>query len=279
MRYLQHRWEELVRKAKGGDKSALESIVHGIQDRIYGLAIRMLWHPEDAEDATQEILVKIVTRLGSFRSESAFTTWCYRIACNHLLTTRKRRAERVEMSFERFEEDVVAGISYAEKVSPVEPEQDLLAKEVMIACVQGVLLCLDRDQRVVFILGVVYEIDGNQGGSILGISPEAYRKRLSRAKTLLRGFLMKTCGLFNESNPCRCRRQIPYALKTRFLNPKKLVFATHPTRNDQPGPLFDCLRDMDEVNRLTALFRQPKYRAPNAFMERLKGLIAPEGYE
>lgn len=276
---MENRLEELVEEAKGGDRDALEGIIHGIQDQIYGLAIRMLWHPEDAEDATQEILVKIVTRLGSFRGESAFTTWCYRIACNHLLTTRKRRAERFEMSFERFEKDVVTGLTYAESSLPVEPEQDLLAKEVMVACIQGVLLCLDRRQRVAFILGVVYEMDGNRGAHVLGITPEAYRKRLSRAKTLLRGFLTKRCGLVNESNPCRCRRQIPYALKTRLLNPQKLLFATHPAGDERPGPLFECLRDMDEVQRLTTLFRQPEYNAPNTFVERLKGLMTAEWLE
>ncbi len=274
---MESRLEELVEEAKGGNRDALQEVIQGVQDRIYNLAVRMLWHPEDAEDATQEILVKIVTRLGSFRGESAFTTWCHRIACNHLLTTRKRRAERAELSLELFEEDVASGLAYAERVSPVQPEQDLLAKEVMIACIQGVLLCLDRRQRVAFILGVVYELDGNRGGYVLGITPEAYRKRLSRAKTLVRGFLLRTCGLVNEANPCRCERQIPYAMKSRLVNPQRLLFATHSADSERDGQVPACLRDMDEVQRLTTLFRQPEYRAPNTFVERLKGLMAAEG--
>ena len=85
--------ENLVQQAKEGSREALESVVLGIQDRIYGLALRMLGYPADAEDAAQEILIKVVTRLDSFRQESAFSTWVYRIAANHLLTTRKRLAE------------------------------------------------------------------------------------------------------------------------------------------------------------------------------------------
>ncbi len=85
--------EALVQAARAGDRDALDALVSQIQTRLYNLAVRMLWHPADAEDATQEILIKIVTHLADFRGESQFGTWCWRIATNHLLTTRKRRAE------------------------------------------------------------------------------------------------------------------------------------------------------------------------------------------
>ena len=77
--------EQDVRLAKNGDKEALDAIICGIKDNIYGLAMRMLRHPEDAEDQTQEILIKVITHLSDFREESAFSTWVYQIACNHLL--------------------------------------------------------------------------------------------------------------------------------------------------------------------------------------------------
>ncbi len=66
----------------------------------------MLYHPFDAEDASQEILLKIITHLGTFRGESAFSTWMYRVAANHLLTIRKRRAENEAMSFEEYQESL-----------------------------------------------------------------------------------------------------------------------------------------------------------------------------
>jgi hypothetical protein len=53
--------ETLVKQARDGDKTALEAVVRTIQDQVYGLAMWMLWHPADAEDATQEILIKIAT--------------------------------------------------------------------------------------------------------------------------------------------------------------------------------------------------------------------------
>jgi len=65
------------------------------KERVFGLAVRMLGHPVDAEEATQEILIKIITHLSAFRQESTFTSWIYRIAANYLLVTRKRRAELI----------------------------------------------------------------------------------------------------------------------------------------------------------------------------------------
>jgi len=66
--------------ARDGDTRALERVVAAIQDDIYRLALRMVWHPEDAKDAAQEALVRIVTRIASFRGDAAFRTWAYRVA-------------------------------------------------------------------------------------------------------------------------------------------------------------------------------------------------------
>ena len=68
----------------------LENVVKEIQDYIYKLAVRMLWHPEDAKNATQEILIRMVTHLGSFENKSQFKTWVYRIASNSLINYKKK---------------------------------------------------------------------------------------------------------------------------------------------------------------------------------------------
>src|SRR2546425_11397490 len=94
--------EDLVLRAQDGDRGSLETIVIWIQDKVYGLALRMLWHPEDARDAAQEILIRIVTRLGSFRGESAFLTWVYQVAVNHLLSVRASRLEEQRLTFDLF---------------------------------------------------------------------------------------------------------------------------------------------------------------------------------
>jgi len=142
--------ESLVEKAKMGNKDVLEEIVRRIQDKIYGIAIRMLFIPADAEDATQEILVKIITHLGTFKGESRFDTWVYRIASNHLLTARKYRAERWELTFEKTEQMIEEACHDNEAY--IEVEQNFIIEETRLACVHFMLLCLKREHRLAVIL-------------------------------------------------------------------------------------------------------------------------------
>ena len=176
--------DSLVERATQGDRDALESLVATIQDRVYRLALRMLYHPADAEDAAQEILIKIVTHLGTFRGESGFATWALRIAANHLLTTRKHRAERKEISFAYCESQITDPSAETDlpALSVNGVEQEVLVQEVRLHCLQGLLLCLERSYRLAFILGDLFALSGEEAAEVLEITPEAFRKRLSRSR-------------------------------------------------------------------------------------------------
>ena len=89
----------LVERVRSGDREALERLVQRHQAWIYNIAVRMVFQPQDAEEVTQEVLVKVITRLGSFRGESRFRTWLYRIVANHVLNMRRRDAEAVAPTF------------------------------------------------------------------------------------------------------------------------------------------------------------------------------------
>src|ERR1700758_1155563 len=89
----------LVARARSGDREALEDLVQRHQGWIYNIAIRMLYHPQDAEDATQEILIKAVTRLSSFEGRSSFRTWLYRLVVNHVLNMKRGRIEQEILGF------------------------------------------------------------------------------------------------------------------------------------------------------------------------------------
>src|SRR5688572_30443945 len=91
--------QALVARAQAGDRSALEALVGRHQTWIYNIAVRMLGHPQDAEDATQEILIKALTRLSSFEGRSRFRTWVYRIAVNHVLNMKRGRLEPESLTF------------------------------------------------------------------------------------------------------------------------------------------------------------------------------------
>ena len=79
-----------IREAIEGSLPAVDALISTVQPGVYKLAVHMLGHRDDAPDATQEILLKVVTHLSGFRAESAFSTWVWRVANNCLMTARSR---------------------------------------------------------------------------------------------------------------------------------------------------------------------------------------------
>src|SRR5690242_9924174 len=146
--------QNLVARARAGDRKALEDLLQHHQGWIYNIALRMLYHPQDAEDATQEILVKVLTRLSSFQGRSAFRTWLYRIVVNHLLNMKRSRVEDSALSFRTYGEqlDRTPDLDLPDPKA-TSPDMNLLVTEAMLACTPGMLLCLDREQRLAYIFG------------------------------------------------------------------------------------------------------------------------------
>src|SRR5262249_23930001 len=124
---------EIVKRSQRGESAALDELITAVQPKIYGLALRMLWNPEDAKDATQEILLRVVRHLAAFRGDSGFLTWAYRVAANHRLTWRKSRVEALGFTFESFGKDLEEGL---EDKSP-RPEDILLFQEIRVGCRVG----------------------------------------------------------------------------------------------------------------------------------------------
>src|SRR5262249_60424451 len=93
---------ELVKLAQGGDRAALEELVLRHQAWVYNIAVRMVFEPHDAEEVTQEVFVKVITRLSTFRGDSSVRTWLYRIAASHVLNMRRRAAEDRATTFADF---------------------------------------------------------------------------------------------------------------------------------------------------------------------------------
>jgi RNA polymerase sigma factor (sigma-70 family) len=89
----------------------LSALVREIQNPMYRLALRFLGDPDDAQDACQEILIRIVTRLGSFEGRSRFTTWAYTVAVRSLLRTHKRLVESSAQGAGQFAAFLDAGLA------------------------------------------------------------------------------------------------------------------------------------------------------------------------
>lgn len=202
--------EDVARRAINGDRDALNSLVRQLQGDIYGLALRMLWNREDAEDATQEILVRVVTRLSQFDFRSRLKTWVYRIAVNYILDVKKNPVERMHLSFDRFAEDLGDGLSAD---GPLDAERSLLVEEVKIGCTLGMLQCLDRPHRLAYVLGEILDMPGPEAAEALEISADVFRKHLQHARTAIVSFTRSYCGLVSDTAACACNRRVPAALR------------------------------------------------------------------
>jgi RNA polymerase sigma factor (sigma-70 family) len=265
-----------ARAAAAGDRSAAEELLCALQDDVYRLALRMLGHPQDAEDAAQEILLVILTHLGSFREESSFRTWCWRIASHHLLL-RARRGRLERVTFESIAE-LLQREGEGDEVEPPEAEKRLLALEVRLRCTEAMLLALDRDLRIAFVLGEVLGLSGEEAAAVLEIDHTTYRKRLSRARSRLLGFLRSQCGVFDATNPCRCEKQVSPAVQRGQLVPTELLFAVHPTRAGS-REIERCVGEVDELLRAAEVLRHPDYAALPGVLARVRALVHSDRFE
>ena len=213
----------LVTLATHGDASALLRLLRRHERWVFNLALYMLQVRADAQDATQEILLKVTTHLGSFRGSSTFRTWLYRVAVRHVLDYRRSSAESAVAGFECFATYLEAAPS--SDVDPSSPEWELLVAEARSMCTMGMLLCFDRDQRVVFLLGELLGLSDSVAAAVLETSRDNFRQKLARARGQLEAFMHARCGLMNPANPCRCSRKTAAFVRDGIVDPQRLQFA------------------------------------------------------
>jgi RNA polymerase sigma factor (sigma-70 family) len=258
----------LAKTAAGGDRAAAEKLLRTIQSPVYGLALRMLGHPADAQDAAQEILVIVLTHLGSFQGESALSTWVFRIAANHL--SRARRGRRGVLSFELLAERLDGALRESDSA---DPEAELLTLEIRLRCTEAMLLSLDRPSRIAFILGEIFELSGDEAALVLEVDAATYRKRLSRARRLLLAFMRERCGVYDVENPCRCRRQVDAALSDGRLEASDLPLARHPA-HVEPRVLERGVEEVGALMRVANVMRaHPEYTPPASILTHVRELL------
>ena len=265
--------EPLLERARSGDRDSLERLVERIQGPVYHLALRMLWHPEDARDATQDILIRVMTHLGSFRGDSRVQTWVYRIAANHLISARQSRVEAQRYTFDRFAIELDDGLAAVGDEAEWPADKALLLEEVKVGCMHGLLTCLDRPHRLAYVLGEILEMDGVEAAGVLDISPAAFRKRLSRAREAVIGFTRAHCGLVDPANACRCSRRLPRAQAMERVNADALLFADEESARSFPATL-DKVRRLDVVRRTAALYRSSPQAMPGPeLLDRIRAAL------
>lgn len=217
----------LIEAVLNGDRNSLNKLLSRHQDFIYNVALKMLNNIADAEDVTQEILIKVVTQLSKYdKTKAQFRTWLYRITFNHVLNVKKNQYETVVTDFSTFFSfiDSAPDLSVSE-----EEEQEMreLFEESKVACMAGMIMCLDRMQRLVYIVGEVFEIDHNLAAEIFETTSDNFRQRLSRARKDLYNWMHKRCGLVNLENPCRCKSKTKSFIEAGYVDPKNLKWLSN----------------------------------------------------
>jgi RNA polymerase sigma factor (sigma-70 family) len=237
--------EELVRRAQAGSREATELLLIRHQPWIFNLAVRMVLRRADAEDATQEVLLKAFRTLATFRGESKFRTWLYRVAVNRLLNFKK--ASESACSFD----DAARGLQRIPDLDLPDPRTvpvpvEILVEEAKIGCTMGTLLCLDGRQRLVFILGEVFGVSDQVGAEIMDVTSVNFRQILSRARRDLYEYLRGNCSLVNPDAACKCAKKTRAFIQGGFVDPQKLQFTAEYQRkvrdvaDDRAGELIDA---------------------------------------
>ncbi len=257
----------LVHAAINGDKGALEKLIAVHQSWIYNIARKMVFDPDDAKDVTQEILIKMITKLSTYNPEkAAFRSWLYRIVANHVITMKRKRLEE-RFSTQRLDsgdrDNPLKEIADERPAS--RPDYTTMVDESRISCLNGILFCLNREQRLVFILGAIFNVTDILGSEMLGISRTNFRKILSRSRKRIFNFLNDRCGLINEKNPCRCDKAIDTQIRMGLMRSDRKL-----SNGDYALTINDALpcAMSDKANKhyskyIRLLREQPFYDSPD----------------
>ena len=255
---------DLIEQAINGDRAALEKLVLRHQAWIYNIAVRMVFEPHDAEEVTQEVLVKVITKLSTFKGESKFRTWLYRIAANHVLNMKRRSVETQKLTFAMYG----AGISNTPDLDLPDPKSvpvdvPLLVEEAKIACTAGMLLCLDRKQRLIFTLGEILGASDTVGGEVLETTPDNFRQCLARARRDLYSFMNNQCGLVNKDNPCRCPKKTKGFIEQGHVDPHNLWFVPQHVERVK-DVAAETVREIEDVveGQYAAIYRDHPFLQP-----------------
>jgi RNA polymerase sigma-70 factor, ECF subfamily len=189
--------ETLAARAAVGDDLAFEAIVERYQARVFRLACR-LTSDTDAPDVLQETFLQLYRHLSSFRGESQFRTWLYRIASNAALMHRRARtrrpAEPLDAFLPRFDADG-KHVSTAAELQVASHADELLDRQFLAEKAREVMARLPDLYRDAFVLRDLEEMSTEDVAHTLGVAPATVRQRVHRARLMLRGYLSDLVGV------------------------------------------------------------------------------------
>lgn len=212
--------------------------------KVYRLALSLAGNSHDAEDITQEAFFRAFRSYSSFREESSFFTWIYRIAMN---VANDHLKQRTKLPIETLTEDL--GYPIEEIIDPnpaSNPETELLAYQARIKCLHAITECLPIDQRKVFCLAITLGLPHKTIAEILDCSVGSVKTTLHRAKKRWFGYMENKCQLIKRSNPCSCKQFVRFGLAQGWIS-KTAAIKPSPSTVDQARTDVVDLRVLHDV--------------------------------
>lgn len=255
----------LAARAADGDREALGELVRRHQPWVFAVALKFARDPDRAADLAQDALVRVITRISQFEGRSGFRTWAWQIVVRCFLNAKRGVVEEVG-TFEDYGE-FLDRTSLADPDASHSPQEwELLGQETRVQCMLGMLLCLDREQRLTLILGAILGVPAPTAAQLFGWTPAQFRKRLERARADLGNFMAEKCGLVDAGNPCRCPKKAAALVQQGLVDVHRMRFAgplVKLARREaaQRSPAFDAWAD----DACVQLYRaHPELAGPDA---------------
>lgn len=211
--------------------------------KVYRLAVGLTHNFSDAEDITQEAFVRAFRSYHTFREESSFFTWIYRITVN---VANDYMRQRKKLPIYEIAEDLGCSVEDLADPHPAYgPETKLMVNEVIRSCMIGFTECLPANQRKVFFLVIGLGLSYKLAAEILDCSVGSVKTTLYRAKNRLIGYMEGQCRLIKKSNPCRCEQWIKYGISRGWITEETI---TNPLpRITVPDKLKIYMRDLRDM--------------------------------
>lgn len=187
--------QEMIDRCKNGDREAFNELIQTYQKQVFNIAYGMLSDYEDASDASQEVFIKVYRSISSFKGQSAFTTWLYRVCsnvCNDFLRRRQRRG--ISLSLDNDEDDESSKIKELPSNEPT-PESRLEMTEIQMTVRQAINE-LPKEYREVILYSDIEQLSYEEISKILNCPIGTVKSRLNRARNALKKKLSQKRELF-----------------------------------------------------------------------------------
>jgi RNA polymerase sigma-70 factor, ECF subfamily len=182
----------LLQRLRARDERAFRELIDGHRDRVYNITYRMLGNRAEAEDVAQEVFIAVFRMIDTFREESKFSTWLYRVAVNHAKNRIKYLARRHDRDKDELDE-MAGGVNGATINAPVRaaaPDRALEGAQLEVL-LQEAIATLDEDHRIVVVLRDIEELSIEEICEITELPDGTVKSRLHRARLALRKKLQR----------------------------------------------------------------------------------------